>query len=174
MEVGVSNAMVESVEPIAFAGMDDLTRSREGPSGAEVGCPWRRPFQQTQVELSRGFGAMGKVISRMAVREPGRSNARTGKLIAFAGMDDLTRSREGPSGAEVGCPWRRPFRQTQVELSRGFGAMGKVISRMAVREPGRSNAAASGRQRAGRGRRCWARSLVSRGTRRLHLSARKC
>jgi hypothetical protein len=40
--------------------------------------PRRWPFQQTQVELSRGFGAMGKVISRMAVREPGGSNARTG------------------------------------------------------------------------------------------------
>ncbi len=33
----------------------------------ELTCarPGRLPFQQTRVELGRGFGAMGKVISRM-------------------------------------------------------------------------------------------------------------
>ena len=63
---------------------------------------WRRPFQHTQVELSRGFGAMGKVISRMAVREAGRSNARTGMAPDEAGDNWETADAEAKMARPTG------------------------------------------------------------------------
>ena len=85
-------------------------------------CPWRRPFQQTQVELSRGFGAMGKVISRMAAREPGRSNAQTGMAPDEAGDNWETAEAEAkvarPTGRGQTSPLRRAARKELGGVSR--------------------------------------------------------
>jgi len=67
-----------------------------------VGLPVAAALQQTQVELSRGFGAMGKVISRMAVQEPGRSTARTGMTPDEAGDSWETAGAEAKMARPTG------------------------------------------------------------------------
>jgi len=104
--------------------MDDRTGSREGPSGAEAGLPWRRPFQQTQVELSRGFGVMGKVISRMAVQELGRSSARTGMAPDKIGDNWETAGAETKMARPTGRGQTSALRMTRAaaELRRRRGS----------------------------------------------------
>jgi hypothetical protein len=75
--------------------------------------PWRRPFQQTQVELSRGFGAMGKVIPRMAVQEPGRSNARTWMAPEEDGDSWKTVGAEAKVARPTGCGQTSALRMTR-------------------------------------------------------------
>jgi len=75
--------------------------------------PWRRPCQQTQVELSRGFGAMGKVISRMAVQEPGRSTARTGMTPDEAGDSWETAGAEAKMARPTGRGQTSALRMTR-------------------------------------------------------------
>jgi hypothetical protein len=76
-------------------------------------CPWRRPFQQTQVELSRGFGAMGKVISRMAVQEPDRSHARAEMAPEEAGDSWETVGAEAKVARPTGCEQTSVLRMTR-------------------------------------------------------------
>jgi hypothetical protein len=88
-------------------------------------CPWRRPFQQTLVELSSGFGAMGKVIRQMAVREPGRSNARTGIAPDEAGDNWETAGGEAKMARPTGRGQTSALRMTRAaaDLRRRRGSL---------------------------------------------------
>jgi hypothetical protein len=70
---------------------------------------WRARAQGLHVRLHvQAACLVEELCSRMAHRSrfylSPLAAPRSGELIGFAGMNDRTRSREGPSGAEVGPP----------------------------------------------------------------------